>query len=84
MDESDWIGVGFSKNNVMPETDIIVGFFDDNGNAIVKDYFAVGYSPPQEDESQDIKDTSLSRKDGLTTLKFKRSIASTDKVYFKF
>ena len=83
MDESDWIGVGFSKNNVMPETDIVVGFFDENGNAIVKDYYSFFYSPPTEDKSQDIKDTSLSRKDGLTTMKFKRSINSSDEVHFQ-
>ena len=82
-DESDWIGVGFSENNVMPQTDIIVGYFTD-GNAVVKDYYSVGYSPPQEDESQDIRETSLARKDGFTIMKFKRSISTTDKVRVSF
>ena len=82
-DESDWIGVGFSENNVMPQTDIIVGFFDSEGKAVIKDYFAVGYSPPKEDESQDIKESTLARKDGLTTMTFKRSISTTDKVMSK-
>ena len=81
-DESDWIGVGFSENNVMPQTDIIVGFFDSEGKAVIKDYYAVGYSPPQEDESQDIKESTLARKDGLTTMTFKRSISTTDEVMF--
>ena len=66
----------------MPETDIILGFFDQDGNGVVKDYYTDNYIPPREDESQDISKTSLERKDGVTTMRFRRAIASSgDEVY---
>ena len=80
--EDEWIGIGFSTNQVMPETDIVLGYFDLEGNGVVKDFFADDYIPPKEDESQDIFDTSIERLDGITTLKFKRSISSLDEVRF--
>ena len=80
--EDQWIGIGFSTNQVMPETDIVLGYFDLEGNGVVKDFFANNYIPPKEDESQDIFDTSIERLDGITTLKFKRSISSSDEVRF--
>ena len=80
--EDEWIGIGFSTNQVMPETDIVLGYFDLEGNGVVKDFFADNYIPPKEDESQDIFDTSIERLDGITTLKFKRSISSSDEVRF--
>lgn len=66
----------------MPETDIVLGYFDQQGNGVVKDLYADNYIPPKEDESQDIFDTSIERLDGVTTLKFKRSISSSDEVRF--
>ena len=80
--EDEWIGIGFSTNQVMPETDIILGYFDQQGKGVVKDFYADNYIPPKEDESQDIFDTSVERLDGVTTLKFKRSISSSDEVRF--
>ena len=29
--EGDWLGFGFSSNQVMPDTDIILGYFDEKG-----------------------------------------------------
>ena len=78
VDDDEWIGIGFSDNPVMPETDIVLGFFDQNGNGVVKDYYTDNYIPPKEDDSQDIKETSLERKDGITTMRFKRSLKSSD------
>jgi hypothetical protein len=61
-----------------PETDIVVGFFDKDGNGIVQDYYTTGYSPPELDDSQDISETSIERKDGVTTIRFKRSLETSD------
>ena len=81
--EDEWIGIGFSTNQVMPETDIVLGYFDQQGNGVVKDFFADNYIPPKEDKSQDIFDASIERLDGIATLKFKRSISSSDEVRFQ-
>ena len=67
----------------MPETDIILGYFDLEGNGIIKDFYADNYIPPKEDESQNIFDASIERLDGVTTLKIKRSISSSDEVRFQ-
>ena len=62
-----------------PQTDIVLGFFDEDGNGVVRDYFANGYSSPVEDEMQDIIDPTIERKNGITTFKFKRNLTSVDK-----
>ena len=78
--ENDWIGIGFSKENKeMNGTDIILGYFDKNSNGVIKDYYAVGRKI-KEDKSQDIFDTGIMRKDGITILKFKRKIITSDMV----
>ena len=79
--EDEWIGIGFSRNQVMPQTDIIIGYFDKDGNGVIKDYYADAYTTPKEDESQDIFETNIEFKDGVTTLRFMKSIwPSEDKV----
>ena len=78
--EDDWIGIGFSKENKeMNGTDIILGYFDKNSNGVIKDYYAEGRKI-KEDKSQDIFDTGIVRKDGITILKFKRKIITSDMV----
>ena len=78
--EDDWIGIGFSKiNKEMNGTDIILGYFDKNSNGVIKDYYAEGRKI-KEDKSQDIFDTGIVRKDGITILKFKRKIVTSDMV----
>ena len=54
----------------MNGTDIILGYFDKNSNGVIKDYYAEGQKV-KEDTSQDIFDTGIVRKDGITNLKFK-------------
>ena len=61
-----------------PETDVVLGFFDEDGNGIIKDYYASNYIPPKEDESQDLLDTEIKRLDGVTTIKFKRKFDTSD------
>ena len=78
--ENDWIGIGFNKENKeMNGTDIILGYFDKNSNGVIKDYYAEGRKI-KEDKSQDIFDTGIVRKDGITILKFKRKIVTSDMV----
>ena len=55
-----------------------MGFFDEDGNGIIKDYYASNYIPPKEDESQDLLDTEIKRLDGVTTIKFKRKFDTSD------
>ncbi len=46
------------------------------------DMFVGGYSPPVPDPQDDVKDASLTRADGVTTLRFKRKIDTGDKMDF--
>ena len=81
--EDDWIGIGFNRRNKeMKGTDIILGYFDDAGNGVIKDFFAERYGLDEEDEFQDIFDTRIERKDGITKLEFKRKIVSSNEVSF--
>ena len=61
--DGDWIGFGFSKTKFMPNTDVVLGYIDQQGNSVVKDFDCEGfYIPPVLDESQDITETSLVKK----------------------
>ena len=65
----------------MNGTDVILGYFDKSSHGVIKDYYAEGQKV-KEDTSQDIFDTGIVRKDGITILKFKRKIVTSDKVIF--
>ena len=82
--ENDWIGIGFNRrNNGMKGTDIILGYFDNAGTGVIKDFYAErNYGLDEEDEIQDIFDTRIERKDGITMLEFKRKIALSNEVSF--
>ena len=64
--------------NFQPNSDIVLGYWDPDGNPVVKDMFATGYLPPDADASQDISSTSLKRENGINTLKFTKKITSGD------
>ena len=81
--ENDWIGIGFNRRNKeMKGTDIILGYFDNAGTGVIKDFYAKRYGSVEEDEIQDIFDTRIERKDGITMLEFKRKIVSSNEVSF--
>ena len=76
--ENMWTAVGFSNDQSMPNSDIVLGYFDGEGSPVVKDMFTPGYAPPSPDDSQDISAASLKRENGVNVLKFKKKINSGD------
>ena len=87
--EKDWIGVGFNRGNTeMKGTDIILGYFDNDGKGVIKDYYYAesGNIAPKEDESQDVMNSTstlsfgIQREDGNTFMEFIRKIGLTNEV----
>ena len=56
----------------------MLGYFDADGKAVIKDMFTPGYIPPTPDASQDIEEASLKRENGVNVLKFRKKISSGD------
>ena len=78
--ENDWIGIGFNRNKTMKGTDIILGFHQ-NGEGVVKHFYAEGYEAPKEVESQYISSPTLTKlASTFLMLKFTRTIKTSDEV----
>ena len=56
-----------------------MGYFDEEGNGVVKDHYTSNYIPPSADSSQDLLETEIKRVNGITTMKFKRLLDTSDK-----
>ena len=80
MDHPVWGLLVMSKEIVMfqPNSDIVLGYFDGEGKAVIRDMFTPGYIPPTPDASQDISEASLKRENGVNVLKFRKKISSGD------
>ncbi|CAH1775664.1 unnamed protein product [Owenia fusiformis] len=72
-----WIGIGFSSNNIMPGSDIVLGWTSD-ATAVVKDMWASSWNTPKEDAEQNLASPSISTNDGFTTMTFTRNIRPSD------
>nr|XP_039269709.1 DBH-like monooxygenase protein 1 homolog [Styela clava] len=75
-----WVGIGFSPNGAMTDSDIILGWVA-NGRVIVKDMHAVGQSPPIADPEQNVNVISGHECNGWTVLKFSRQLAACENKY---
>lgn len=73
-----WVGIGFSESASMPRTDVVLGWVDPNGRVFVGDMWAVGYTAPKLDASQDLSNTSGTADDGVTVLSFTRKRLTND------
>ena len=69
-----WLAIGFSNNQSMPDSDVIML----TGEGVAQDAFADFRSAPIPDDSQDITVISSSEVDGMTTVEFSRAIATGD------
>ena len=56
-----------------------MGYFDEEGNGVVKDHYTANYIPPSADSNQDLTETEIKRVNGITTMKFKRLLDTSDK-----
>jgi len=72
------IGFGFA----MPKSDMIIGWVDNNGNVQLRDRFAVEHTEPAEDTdlggTNDVQVVCGMRNNGVTTIRFKRLLNTSD------
>jgi hypothetical protein len=78
-----WVSIGMDPSMQMQNSDMIIGWVDDEGRVYVIDAFstgAVGPHPPDTelDGMDDIIDFGGSETDGWTTIEFTRATNSTD------
>jgi hypothetical protein len=77
-----WVGVGFSTDQYMPETDVFMGGVLPDGTTYGTDRFAYFRSPPVEDGQQDVTLLGASESDGITTYSFSRPLSTNDPMDF--
>ncbi|XP_065840799.1 DBH-like monooxygenase protein 1 [Oscarella lobularis] len=73
-----WVGFGLSPNGRMPNSDIVTGWVNDNGDAFLQDRFSTGKFLPSDAESQDVELVAASETNQVTTLEFKRKVKACD------
>ncbi|XP_078576329.1 uncharacterized protein LOC144861999 [Branchiostoma floridae x Branchiostoma japonicum] len=67
-----WLGIGFSNNRVMPNTDVIVAAVTFDGRVSITDRWANARAMPPEDSSNDIEDPQGSYNNGVINVNFTR------------
>ncbi|GFS19097.1 cell surface glycoprotein 1, partial [Elysia marginata] len=75
-----WVAIGFSKDNFMPETDVVAAYIVPGGagTMTVSDRYADGRTPPTVDSVQNAIMVSGSRDGGLNRVVFKRPARTSD------
>jgi hypothetical protein len=73
-----WVGIGFSLDRKMPNSDVVVGASDGSGNSFIVDGFAFLRALPEKDNSSDLMDQSVMRNGGNVTLQFTRQRVTAD------
>nr|WNS50068.1 DOMON domain-containing protein [Halisarca dujardinii] len=73
-----WVGLGFSEDQLMPNSDVVVGAADSDGGMFVFDGFANALAQPPVDSQQDITDFSATHEGGMTTVTFSRKLVTGD------
>ena len=68
-----WVGLGFSPNGDMVDSDIMMAWVID-GEVSITDRFAVSRSLPEEDSQQDIQLVNGYEEDGKTVIQFCRLV----------
>ncbi|XP_050401897.1 uncharacterized protein LOC130010296 [Patella vulgata] len=69
--QAKWIGIGFSDDKFMANSDAIIGWFE-NGVPTVKDVWLSGRVTPSNDVTQNIEAVSGSLVNGVTKIEFTR------------
>jgi len=73
-----WVGFGLSPNGQMPQSDVVIGWVDNDGNTQFHDRFAIDRYLPPIDESQDWFLVSGEEENGYTILEFTRKLITCD------
>ncbi|XP_055339646.1 uncharacterized protein LOC129589127 isoform X2 [Paramacrobiotus metropolitanus] len=80
-----WTGIGFSSVlEHMPNSDVIVGWVDDEGKVQITDRYADGYRAPKVDKKQYLQNIAGSANDAFVTLEFTRPRKTNDSDNFDF
>jgi len=75
---SGWVAVGFSSDQYMPATDIVMAGVLPDGSTYLQDAIALRRTPPARDASQDVQLLSASELDGVTSFSFSRLLNTGD------
>jgi hypothetical protein len=82
-----WIGIGFSKDGYMAESDMIMAYIDSNGKPNAFDMYATGRSLPPLDTAlggtSDLTNIQGSYSNKRTNISFTRKLSTTDKYDYK-
>jgi len=68
-----WIALGISPRGTMPNSDIAIGWVDDEGAVFVQDRYTEGRSAPLYDDEQSLELIEGEESDGMTRIRFKRT-----------
>ncbi|RWS15665.1 hypothetical protein B4U79_09178 [Dinothrombium tinctorium] len=79
-----WTGVGFSADKLMPQSDAVLGLFEETGRFFLMDTWLKGYEVPPLDQIQNLHNMSAWRENGITNLRFFRQRQTGDKYDFQF
>ncbi|XP_013388237.1 DBH-like monooxygenase protein 1 homolog [Lingula anatina] len=72
-----YVGLGFSPSGGMSSADIVLGWVKD-GQAYLKDSYAISKDAPKTDDNQDVELLSGSENGTFTTLRFRRKLDTCD------
>eukprot|EP00486_Rosalina_sp_Unknown_P006020 CAMPEP_0201567166 /NCGR_PEP_ID=MMETSP0190_2-20130828/7517_1 /ASSEMBLY_ACC=CAM_ASM_000263 /TAXON_ID=37353 /ORGANISM="Rosalina sp." /LENGTH=621 /DNA_ID=CAMNT_0047986831 /DNA_START=49 /DNA_END=1914 /DNA_ORIENTATION=- len=67
-----WIALGVSPNGQMPNSDIAIGWVDDDATAYLQDRYTTGRTTPLYDPSQNLTLIEGEQADGMTRIRFQR------------
>ena len=73
-----WIALGISPRGQMPNSDIALGWVDDNGKVYLQDRYTIGRSIPLYDSYQNLTFIEGEEFNGMTRIRFKRPKYSCD------
>jgi len=72
VEATGWISIGISPRGQMPNSDIAIGWVDDDGEAYVQDRYTTSRTAPLYDAHQNVTLISGEESDGWTRIRFTR------------
>lgn len=73
-----WVGVGFSKDTKMPNSDVVVAWVEPGSRYVMMDAWLDSYSLPIPDSKQSISNISAAAANGLISFFFSRPVKTND------
>jgi hypothetical protein len=79
-----WVSLGIDPEQVMDKADMVFGWVNESGEAMVVDAFSTGETGPHPPDtelggSSDILEFAATEQDGVTTIEFSRSLSTGDR-----